>query len=130
MTAVGSLNQETAQFILKKLIKLEGKQKYHADVSNGFAYLEDLDTKMEINSAKEAIRAQKLQSKRIQVIMSRSISHCSMKDAQNYYIMGKQSKVQRLQDPSRINGDNLNNVRCEASRHFKNNRVYFKDKIK
>jgi hypothetical protein len=27
----------------------------------------------------------------------------------------KQAKLQWLQDPSEINGDNLNNVRCEAS---------------
>jgi hypothetical protein len=35
-----------------------------------------------------------------------------------------------LQDPSEINGDNLNNVRREASRHFRNKkREYPKDKI-
>jgi alpha/beta superfamily hydrolase len=35
-----------------------------------------------------------------------------------------------LQDPSEINGDNLNNVRCEASRHFWNKkREYLKDRI-
>jgi hypothetical protein len=32
----------------------------------------------------------------------------------------KQAKLQWLQDPSEINGDNLNNVRREASRHFRN----------
>jgi hypothetical protein len=35
-----------------------------------------------------------------------------------------------LQDPSEINGDNLNNIRREASRHFRNRkREYLKDKI-
>jgi hypothetical protein len=35
-----------------------------------------------------------------------------------------------LQDPSEINGDNLNNVRRVASRHFRNKkREYLKDKI-
>jgi hypothetical protein len=35
-----------------------------------------------------------------------------------------------LQDPSEINGDNVSNVRCEASRHFRNKkREYLKDKI-
>jgi hypothetical protein len=35
-----------------------------------------------------------------------------------------------LQDPSEINGDNLNNVRLEASRHFRNKKKeYLKDKI-
>jgi hypothetical protein len=39
-------------------------------------------------------------------------------------------KLQWLQDPSQINGDNLNNIRREVSRHFRNNkREYLKDKI-
>jgi hypothetical protein len=43
----------------------------------------------------------------------------------------KQAKLQWLQDPSEINGDNLNTVRLEASRHFRNKkREYLKDKIK
>jgi hypothetical protein len=42
----------------------------------------------------------------------------------------KQAKVQWLQDPSEINGDNVNNVRCEASRYFRNKKKeYLKDKI-
>jgi hypothetical protein len=42
----------------------------------------------------------------------------------------KQAKLQWLQDPSEINGDNLNNVRREASRYFRNKkRKYLKDKI-
>jgi hypothetical protein len=42
----------------------------------------------------------------------------------------EQAKLQWLQDPSKINGDNLNNVRREASRYFRNKkREYLKDKI-
>jgi hypothetical protein len=38
--------------------------------------------------------------------------------------------LQGLQDPSEINGDNLNNVRREASRSLRNKmREYLKDKI-
>jgi hypothetical protein len=38
--------------------------------------------------------------------------------------------LQWLQDPSEINGDNLNNIRREASRHFRNKkREYLKEKI-
>jgi hypothetical protein len=38
--------------------------------------------------------------------------------------------MQWLQDPSEINGDNLNNVRHGASRHFRNKeKQYVKDKI-
>ncbi|PNF18214.1 hypothetical protein B7P43_G17761 [Cryptotermes secundus] len=32
---------------------------------------------------------------------------------------GKQAKLQWLQDPGELNGDNLNNKRCEISRHFR-----------
>jgi hypothetical protein len=42
----------------------------------------------------------------------------------------KQAKLQWLQDPSEVNGNNLNNVRREASRHFRNKKKeYLKDKI-
>jgi hypothetical protein len=38
--------------------------------------------------------------------------------------------LQWLQDPSGINGDNLNSVRREASRYFRNEKKeYLKDKI-
>jgi hypothetical protein len=42
----------------------------------------------------------------------------------------KEAKLQWLQDPSEINWDNLNYVRCQASRHFRNKKMeYVKDKI-
>jgi hypothetical protein len=42
----------------------------------------------------------------------------------------KRAKLQWLHNPSKINGDNMNNIRCEASRHFRNKkREYLKDKI-
>jgi hypothetical protein len=42
----------------------------------------------------------------------------------------KQTKLQWLQDPREINWDNLNSIRREASRHFRNKkREYLKDKI-
>jgi hypothetical protein len=40
----------------------------------------------------------------------------------------KQAKLQWLQDPSQINGNNLNNISREASRHFRNKkREYLKE---
>jgi hypothetical protein len=41
-----------------------------------------------------------------------------------------QAKLQSLHDPSEINGDNMSNVRCEATSHFWNiEGEYLKDKI-
>jgi hypothetical protein len=42
----------------------------------------------------------------------------------------KQAKLQWLQTPREINGDNLNNKRREANRHFRNKkREYLKYKL-
>jgi hypothetical protein len=44
--------------------------------------------------------------------------------------LGKQARLQWLQYPSKINGDNLKNIRRETSRHFRNKKGEFlKDKI-
>jgi hypothetical protein len=43
-------------FNLKKLNEVEGKERYHAEVSNRFAASEDLDTEVEINSVWRTIR--------------------------------------------------------------------------
>jgi hypothetical protein len=45
-------------------------------------------------------------------------------------VRSNQAKLQWLQDPSEINGDNLNNVKREARRYFRiKKREYLKDKI-
>jgi len=42
----------------------------------------------------------------------------------------KQAKMQWIQDPNRRNVDNLNNIRRDASRHFRNKKkAYLKAKI-
>jgi hypothetical protein len=42
----------------------------------------------------------------------------------------KQAKIQWIQDPSQSNGDNLNNVRRDVSRHLRNKKkAYLKAKI-
>jgi hypothetical protein len=42
----------------------------------------------------------------------------------------EQAKLQWLQDPSEVNGDNLRIVRREASRYFRNKKKeYLKDKM-
>jgi hypothetical protein len=43
------------RFNLKKLNKVEGKEKYHLEVSTRFAVLEGLDTEAKINSAGKTI---------------------------------------------------------------------------
>jgi hypothetical protein len=53
-----------------------------------------------------------------------------MKDVQNYQVKGNKSNCKWLQNPSQINEDNLNSVRCEVSRYFRNKKnKHLKDKI-
>jgi hypothetical protein len=51
----GSHRFHMERFNLKKLNEVNGKEEYHAEVSNRFAALEDLDAEVEINIAWETI---------------------------------------------------------------------------
>jgi hypothetical protein len=105
------------RFNLLKLNEVENNEQYCVEVSNGFAALEDLDIEVEINSAWETIR------ENIQISAKESIGYFEFKKHKPWFderclkLLGqrKEAKLQWLQDPSEINGDNLNNVRCEAS---------------
>jgi hypothetical protein len=94
--------------------------------------LEDLDTEVEINGAWETIR------ENIKISVKESIGYYELKKHKPWVDGGcsklldqrKQANLHWLHDPSEINGDNLNNVRCEANRHYRNRkREYLKDKI-
>jgi hypothetical protein len=94
--------------------------------------LEDLDAEVEINTVWEMIR------ENIKISTKESLGYYEMKQHKPWFDEGcsnlldqrKQAKLQWLQDPSEIKGDNLNNVRRETSRHFRNNkREYLKGKI-
>jgi hypothetical protein len=96
--------------------------------------LEDLDPEVEINSAWKTIR------ENVKISAKGSLGYLELKKHKPWFDKGcpklldqrKQAKLQWLQDPSEINGYNLNSVRHEASRHFRNKkkkREYLKDKI-
>jgi hypothetical protein len=94
--------------------------------------LEDFDTVVEINGALEMIR------EHIKISVKESLGLCELKKHKVWLDKGclelldqrKQVKLQWLQHTSEINGDNLNNIRCETSRHFRNKKKeYLKDNI-
>jgi hypothetical protein len=87
---------------------------------------------VDVNKAWEAIR------ENIKISAKESLGYYEMKKHKPWFDEGcsklldqrKQAKLQWLQDPSEINGDNLNNIRSETRRHFRNKkRDYLKDKI-
>jgi hypothetical protein len=94
--------------------------------------LGDLDAEVEINNAWEMIRENIINSAK------ESLGYFELKKNKPWFNEGcskllyqrKEPKLQWLQDPNEINGDNLNNVRREASRYFRNKkREYVKDKM-
>jgi hypothetical protein len=128
----GSHKFHMERFSLKKLNELEGKERYSVDVSNRFAALEDLNAEVEINTIWKTIR------ENTKISAKESLGYYEPKQHKPWFDEGcskllvqrKQAKLQWLQDPSEINGDNLNNVRRETSRHFGNKKSeYLKGKI-
>jgi hypothetical protein len=99
---------------------------------NRFADLENLDAGVHINTTWETIR------KNIKISAKESLVYYELKKHKPWFNkrcskllnQRKQEKLQWLLDPSKINGDNLNNVKHEASRQFRNKKwEYPKDKI-
>jgi hypothetical protein len=108
----GRLKFDLERFDLKKLHDIEVKEKYQVEMSNSFAALE--------SSAKDNLGYHRLDHNKPWFN-----DECSkLVDKQ------KQAKLQWLQNPSQIIGDNLQNLRCETSRTFrKKKRGYLKGKI-
>jgi hypothetical protein len=94
--------------------------------------LEDLNTEVEINSTCETI------GENIKTLAKENLGYYEFMKHKPWFNKGcskllyqkKQAKLQWLQSPSEINGDNLNGVRCGASRYFRNKkREYIKGRI-
>jgi hypothetical protein len=109
-----------------------GKEQYCVDVSNRIAAVECMGSELDINSAWETIRGN------VKIPDKQSLGYHEVRNHKSWFHEGcselldqrKQAKLQWLQDPSEINGDNLNNVIREASRHFRNKkREYLNVKI-
>ncbi|PNF27030.1 hypothetical protein B7P43_G10398 [Cryptotermes secundus] len=120
------------RFNLKKLNEVEGKEQYSVEISNRFAALENLDTEVDVNKTLETIR------ENIKMSAKESLGYYEPKKHKPWFDEGcsklldkrKQAKLQRPQDPSELNVDNLNNIRCETSRHFRDKkREYLKAKL-
>jgi hypothetical protein len=76
---------------------------------------------MEINRAWETIGQNIIISVRENLGYYELKQHKTWFDEECAKLLGhtKQTKLQWLQNPSQMNGDNLNNVRCVACTHFR-----------
>jgi hypothetical protein len=120
------------RFDLKNLDDVQIKEKYQVEVSNRFATLEILDESFDINNAWESI------GENIKTSAKGNLRYHRLKhnkpwfdDVCSKFIdQRRQAKLQWLQNPSQINGDNLQNVKRETIRTFRNKkREYLKGKI-
>jgi hypothetical protein len=120
------------RFNLKKLKKVEAKEKYRDEISNRSTDLENSENDVDIKRAWVTI------TDNIKISAKESLGYYKLKKHKPWFDKGcsklldkrKQAKLPWLQNPRKINGDNLNNIRYEASRHFRiKKREYLKDEI-
>jgi hypothetical protein len=125
-------NFDLERFDLKKLDDIEVKEKYQKENSNRFAVLENLDESFDINNAWKSIK------ENIKTSVEDNLGYHRPKhnkpwfddECSKFIDKRKQAKLQWLQNPSQINGDNLQNLRRETSTTFRNKkREYLKGKI-
>jgi hypothetical protein len=90
-----------------------------------------MDAEVEINSAWERIRENSnFSQKESELLRIEKDNPWFDAGCSRLLYQRKQAKFYLLQDPSEVDGDNLNNVRFGVSRHFTNKmREYLKDKI-
>jgi hypothetical protein len=114
---MASQNFDLEIFDLKKLDDIEVKEKYQVEISNRFAASEGLDGSFDINNAWESIR------ENIKTSAKCNIGYQKLKHNKPWFDdecsklidQQKQAKLQWLQSPNQINGDNLQSLRREMS---------------
>jgi hypothetical protein len=107
---------------LRNLIELEVRKKYHIEIKNRCASLGNLNDYKYIYRAWENIKENINTSAEESLGLQELKQHKTWFDEKllNFLDQRKQAKLQWVQDPSQSNVDNLNSVRCEVSRHFRN----------
>jgi len=112
-------------FNLRKLNEPEVREQYQIEITNRFAVLENLNDNEDVDRTWESIK------ENIQTSAKESLGLHVLKQNKPWFDeeclvfldQRKRAKMQWIQDPSQRNVDNLNNVRHEASRHFRNKKM-------
>jgi len=110
------------RFNLRKLNKPEVREQYQIEITNRFAALENLSGDKDVDrtweNIKENIKTSAKESLGLHEFKQnkpRFDEECS-----GFFDQRKRAKMQWIQDPSQSKVDNLNYVRREVSRHFRN----------
>jgi hypothetical protein len=115
------------RFNLRNLKELEVKEKYYIEIKNRFAALVGLDGDEDINRTWENIKENIKTSAKASIGLHELKQHKPWFDEEclGFLDQRKQAKMQWKQDPSQSNIDNLNNVRRDVSRNFRNKKKAF-----
>ena len=119
------------RFNLRKLNELEVR-KHQIEITNRFTALENVSDDEDIKRAWENIKENIKTSAKESLGLHKFKQHKPWfeEECLGFLDQRKQAKMQRIQDPSQSNVDNLNNVRHDASRHFRNKKkAYLNTKI-
>ena len=110
------------RFNLRKLSELEVRKQYHIKISNRVSVLENLNVSEGINAAWEKIKENIKTSAEESLVLYKlkKLKPWFDEERLRFSDQRKQAKMQWLQDPNHTNVDTLDNVRCKASRYFKN----------
>jgi len=117
---------------LRKLNELEVREQNQIEITNRCAAVENLNDDEDVDRTWENIK------ENIQTLAKESLSLHEFKrnkpwfdeECLGFLDQRKRAKMQWIQDPSQSNVDNLNNVRREVSRHFRNKKkAYLRAKI-
>jgi len=108
------------RFNRSKLNDLEVRKKYQIDITNRFAALgnKDEDVNRTWENIKENIKTSAKES--LGVHEWKQHKPWFDKECLGFLDQRKLAKMQWVQDPSQSNADNLNSVRRDVSRHFRN----------
>jgi predicted metallo-beta-lactamase superfamily hydrolase len=109
------------RFDLKKLYDAEVKKQCQVEITNRFVALENFDDNVDMNRAWENIR------ENIKTSAKESLGHYELQEHSPWFDdkysklidRRKQAELQWLQNPSQVNGDNMDNIRREASSTFR-----------
>ena len=113
---------DVERFNPRVLNELEVRKQHQIKISNRFANLDNLGDSEDINRAWENMKGNIKIPAKESLGLYESKQHKPWFDEECLGFLGqrKQAKMQWLQDPNQSSVDNLNNVRREASRHFRN----------
>jgi len=117
---------------LRKLNDPEVREQNQIEITNRFAALENLEDDEDVDRTWENIK-ENIQTSAEEILGLHELKKNKPwfdEECLGFLDQRKRAKMQWLQDPSQSNVDNLNNVRCEVSRHFRNKKkAYMRAKI-